>query len=54
MADMKKVVVCTTLRHRANRALEMRALLHYARPHGGNAAERVKEVGHTSAALSGA
>jgi len=44
MADMKKVVVCTRLRRRASRTTEMRALLRHARPHGGNAAERVKQA----------
>ena len=43
MADMKEVVVCTRLR-RANRAAQMRALLQQARPHKGNAAERVKQM----------
>lgn len=28
----------------ASRATEMRALLHHARPHGGNAAERAKQM----------
>jgi hypothetical protein len=29
---------------RASRATEMRALMRHARPHGGNAAERVKQL----------
>lgn len=44
MADMKKVVVYTLQRRRADRATGMQALLHRARPHGGNAAERVKQT----------
>ena len=44
MADMKKVIVCAHLGRRASRATEMRALLRPFRPHGGNAAERVKQV----------
>ena len=43
MASMKKVVVCSRRHRRANRATEMRALLRHARPHGGSAAERVKQ-----------
>jgi hypothetical protein len=43
MADMKKSVVYILRRRRANRATEMQALLHHVRPHGGNAAKRVKQ-----------
>jgi hypothetical protein len=32
------------LGRRASRATEMQALMHHARPHGGNAAERVKQA----------
>ena len=41
---MEKVLVCARLRRRANRAMHMRVLLRHARPHGGNAAERVKQL----------
>jgi hypothetical protein len=44
MTNMKRVVVCIRLRRRATRATEMRTLLQYARPHGGNAAEWVKRM----------
>lgn len=44
MTSMKRVVVCTGLRRRATRAAAMRTLLQHARPRGGNAAERVKQV----------
>lgn len=44
MADMKKVIVCASLCRQASRATEMRTLLRHARAHGGNAAERVKQV----------
>lgn len=44
MTNMKRVVVCIRLRRRATRATEMRTLLQHARPHGGNAAERVKRM----------
>lgn len=37
------VVVCAPLRRRADRGREMRALLQRIRPHGGKAAERVKQ-----------
>jgi hypothetical protein len=40
----EEVIVCAPLRHRASRAMKMRTLLRRARPHGGNAAERVKQV----------
>ena len=43
MADMRKVIVCAPLAAE-RRATEMRALLRHVRPHGGNAAERVKQV----------
>jgi hypothetical protein len=51
MADMKKVIVCTRLNIRASRATKMRALLRHARPHGGNAAERVKQVRPTGVGI---
>jgi len=40
---MKKVIVCP-LGRRASRATEMQTLLRHARPHGGKAAERVKQA----------
>lgn len=44
IAGMKKVIVCSAGRLRAKRATEMRGLLRYARPHGGNTAERMKQA----------
>ena len=44
MAEMKKVIVCARMSRRTSRATEMQALLRHARPHGGNAAKRVKQV----------
>lgn len=44
MATMKKVIVCAPRSRRASRAAKMRTLLRHARPHGGHAAERVKQV----------
>jgi hypothetical protein len=41
---MKKVVVYIPQRQRVARATQIRALLQHARPHGGNAAERVKQT----------
>lgn len=40
---MEKFVVYTLQRRRAKRVKQMRALLHYVRPHGGSVAERVKQ-----------
>jgi hypothetical protein len=43
--NMKKAVVYTSQRRRTNRARSIQTLLHHhARPHGGNAAERVKQA----------
>jgi hypothetical protein len=42
--DMKKVVVYIPLHARADRAAKMRGLLHRLSPHGGNAAEQVKQT----------
>ena len=44
MATMKKVIVCAPRRRRASRAAKMRTLLRHARPHGGHAVERLKQV----------
>jgi len=43
--NVKKAVVYTSQRRRTNRARRIQTLLHHhARPHGGNAAERVKQA----------
>jgi hypothetical protein len=44
MTIMERVVVCIRLRRRVTRATEMRTLLQHARPRGGDAAERVKQM----------
>jgi len=44
MPEMKKPVVYASLHRRADRAAKMQALLHRLSPHGGNAAERVKQT----------
>ncbi len=43
-AVMRDLTYAALRRRRTNRATEMQALLHHAGPHGGNVAERVKQM----------
>jgi len=43
-AVMRDLTYVALRRRRVNRATEMQSLLHHLRPHGGNAAERVKPM----------